>query len=175
MTIQEALRELAQRTALQLVAQELQALGAAGLEQVAADTITVEAPRRLALPAAARRGRPPGRTRKTAPPKTRPVSATPAIDLATRRCRRCKRVGTAARVADSPRDVKCRSCGATWALRQKATEGAAAPSGPTSVRRAAREAVAHNRCVACDHTEDAHVGEAGRCLSARCVCKGFRA
>jgi hypothetical protein len=129
----EALRELARRTALHLVAQELQALAGGGTT-----TITVAAEPRLQLPPAPamRRGRKPG------PKPKRKAGWTPE--------RRAKfmRTVTAKRGADDAPKRK-----------------------PGRPRKIVEDADA--RCVACDHTKDAHVGADGRCLSARCVCREF--
>jgi hypothetical protein len=110
----------------------------------------------------------PGRPEKNAAP----VAASPAapdVDLAVRRCRNCKKIGTAERVAGTDREVRCTSCRATWKTRVKASEGGGASPRPKHPRAESNV----GDCRRCDHGSDQHEAGDGRCLVPRCSCGEF--
>jgi hypothetical protein len=109
----------------------------------------------------------PGRPPKAAAPVAADSPASADVDLAVRRCRQCKKIGTAERVAGTERKVRCTSCRATWKIRVKAGEGASPrPNHP-------RAASNVGDCRRCDHASDQHEAGEGRCLVPRCSCGEF--
>lgn len=161
------LADLATQVAESLVLSALEHMA----RQTEGVTITVQpllpAPTRRALspaPTPKRRGRKPGpkprkpkraSKRQAATTSRKAAPAAPAVDLSARRCRKCKKLGTATLEAGSDRSVRCTSCGFRWNLRFKADERPA-PSAAV--------------CRRCDHDVSAHVGAAGKCLVPRCSC-----
>jgi hypothetical protein len=158
----DALRELAGRVASQLVADALKRMVGAGAVTV---TVHADAPVRLALPPKRRGGRKPGakpkgkigRPRKVVEPEPEAAPVAVVDMWVSRRCRKCKRPG-ATPVPGTERTLNCGHCGHQWDGRRKRSEPAAAGDAA---------------CGICDHAESAHIGDNGRCLSARCVCRGF--
>jgi hypothetical protein len=104
------------------------------------------------------------------------VAPAPSADplLSGRRCRKCFKLGTAQRVAGSDRTVKCTACGNKWDIRLKGTEKVAVGSVIASARpiKAAPSGKA-DECRICEHDRTAHVGDGGKCLIPRCVCREF--
>lgn len=158
----EHLQAAAAHVAQTLVARELEKLARSG-----ALTVTVHAERVIERKLI-------GPGRKKPGPKPRPVdlrggrragksAALAAAGELPRRCRQCKKLGTAKPLGDGR--AKCHSCGHEWTLRRSKFEGVA----PAPQRKPTAKPVAGS-CTRCDHPLSKHVDFAGSCLVPRCVC-----
>lgn len=141
----DALRSMARHVAHQLIAQELHALGNGNVAITVHAVPEVSAQPRLALPPAQRRGRKPGKR------KSKAWSAEQRAKFAATMAARRRGPGR------PPKD------GQTSA-RAARTNRSAAAEGATSRERPAR-------CTRCDHTDEEHEPNKGRCLSFRCTCR----
>jgi hypothetical protein len=184
-----ALRVMAGHVAESMVAEALSGmLGPGAGVTVTIHPVDAAVPRQLG-PAPAdvvRRGRKPGpkagQPRKNSkgagrvprPAARRAAGASPAPQTsatgAVRTCRKCFKRGPV--VPIDGKNVRCGNCMFAWAMREKRSEAGAVGASPRPPR-PNEPSTDPKVCRRCDHDKSAHIGENGRCLSARCGCPDF--